>query len=193
MSNVTVEDIKAKKKALGYSEDISRIAYVEASTKMNELVLGAYGALFKGLHILSFEDNGILFMGINALNNWNESDFFLPASEIQSISFRKKYIFGLRLFFNAHELVITKKGETSSARYICYTTMLGKSFLSDSIPNIEKTILSYPKLAEVQTNQNSGSFESNLDKLSKLKKLLDSDAITQEEFDEKKKELLKNI
>lgn len=43
-------------------------------------------------------------------------------------------------------------------------------------------------LLEIQVSKNS---KTNLDELKKLKELLDSGAITQEEFDKKKKELLK--
>lgn len=41
-----------------------------------------------------------------------------------------------------------------------------------------------------KVNQTSNEFESQMDRLTKLKSLLDNGAITQEEFDEKKKEIL---
>ena len=46
------------------------------------------------------------------------------------------------------------------------------------------------KSNKVSTKRNTSS--SNLDEIKKLKELLDMEAITQEEFDDKKKELLKS-
>jgi len=45
----------------------------------------------------------------------------------------------------------------------------------------------------IQQNMNTQNNESVSDKLKKLKELLDMDAITQKEFEDKKKELLKQI
>ena len=192
-SALKLEDIAAKKVSLGYSGDTSRLAYVETSNKL-EYLIGGWNALLNKIYVISFEEDGLLFMGINMVNQFTDNDKFIPLSDLGVISYKKSKFINGRLMFNGEKLVINS-AEGKSTEHIMYTFLAIAKWVKNDLPNVHSAINNYPTLKERMDAKNTqpeikSSSNSNLSDLRELKSLLDDEIITQDDFDRKKAELL---
>lgn len=192
-SALKLEDIAAKKVSLGYSGDTSRLAYVETSNKL-EYLIGGWNALLNKIYVISFEEDGLLFMGINMVNQFTDNDKFIPLSDLGVISYKKSKFINGRLMFNGEKLVINS-ADGKSTEHIMYTFLAIAKWVKNDLPNVHAAINNYPTLKERMDAKNTqpeikSSSNSNLSDLRELKALLDDGIITQEDFDKKKAELL---
>lgn len=194
-SALKLEDIAAKKVSLGYSDDTSRLAYIEASNKL-EYLIGGWNALLNKMYVISFEDDGLLFMGINPLNKFTDNDKFIPISQLGVISYQKSKLINGRLMFNGEKLVINSI-DGKATEHIMYTSLALAKWVKNDLTNVHAAIDSYPTLkermdAQSATNEFTTTTDNN-DKfadLRELKSLLDDGIITQEDFDKKKADIL---
>lgn len=194
-SALKLEDIAAKKVSLGYSDDTSRLAYIEASNKL-EYLIGGWNALLNKMYVISFEDDGLLFMGINPLNKFTDNDKFIPISQLGVISYQKSKLINGRLMFNGEKLVINSI-DGKATEHIMYTSLALAKWVKNDLANVHAAIDSYPTLkermdAQSATNEFTTTTDNN-DKfadLRELKSLLDDGIITQEDFDKKKADIL---
>lgn len=192
-SALKLEDIAAKKVSLGYSGDTSRLAYVETSNKL-EYLIGGWNALLNKIYVISFEEDGLLFMGINMVNQFTDNDKFIPLSDLGVISYKKSKFINGRLMFNGEKLVINS-ADGKSTEHIMYTFLAIAKWVKNDLPNVHSAIDKYPTLKELMDAKNTqpeikSSSNSNLANLRELKSLLDDGIITQDDFDRKKAELL---
>ncbi len=192
-SALKLEDIAAKKVSLGYSGDTSRLAYVETSNKL-EYLIGGWNALLNKIYVISFEEDGLLFMGINMVNQFTDNDKFIPLSDLGVISYKKSKFINGRLMFNGEKLVINSV-DGKSTEHIMYTFLAIAKWVKNDLPNVHSAINNYPTLKERMDAKNTqpeikSSSNSNLSDLRELKSLLDDGIITQDDFDRKKDELL---
>lgn len=192
-SALKLEDIAAKKVSLGYSGDTSRLAYVETSNKL-EYLIGGWNALLNKIYVISFEEDGLLFMGINMVNQFTDNDKFIPLSDLGVISYKKSKFINGRLMFNGEKLVINS-ADGKSTEHIMYTFLAIAKWVKNDLPNVHSAINNYPTLKERMDAKNTqpeikSSSNSNLADLRELKSLLDDGIITQDDFDRKKAELL---
>lgn len=192
-SALKLEDIAAKKVSLGYSGDTSRLAYVETSNKL-EYLIGGWNALLNKIYVISFEEDGLLFMGINMVNQFTDNDKFIPLSDLGVISYKKSKFINGRLMFNGEKLVINS-ADGKSTEHIMYTFLAIAKWVKNDLPNVHAAINNYPTLKERMDAKNTkpeikSSSNSNLADLRELKSLLDDGIITQEDFDKKKAEIL---
>ena len=192
-SALKLEDIAAKKVSLGYSVDTSRLAYVETSNKL-EYLIGGWNALLNKIYVISFEEDGLLFMGINMVNQFTDNDKFIPLSDLGVISYKKSKFINGRLMFNGEKLVINS-ADGKSTEHIMYTFLAIAKWVKNDLPNVHAAINNYPTLKERMDAKNiqpetKASSNSNLADLRELKSLLDDGIITQDDFDRKKAELL---
>lgn len=192
-SALKLEDIAAKKVSLGYSGDTSRLAYVETSNKL-EYLIGGWNALLNKIYVISFEEDGLLFMGINMVNQFTDNDKFIPLSDLGVISYKKSKFINGRLMFNGEKLVINS-ADGKSTEHIMYTFLAIAKWVKNDLPNVHAAINNYPTLKERMDAKNTqpeikSSSNSNLADLRELKSLLDDRIITQEDFDKKKAEIL---
>lgn len=192
-SALKLEDIAAKKVSLGYSGDTSRLAYVETSNKL-EYLIGGWNALLNKIYVISFEEDGLLFMGINMVNQFTDNDKFIPLSDLGVISYKKSKFINGRLLFNGEKLVINS-ADGKSTEHIMYTFLAIAKWVKNDLPNVHAAINNYPTLKERMDAKNTkpeikSSSNSNLADLRELKSLLDDGIITQDDFDRKKAELL---
>ncbi len=192
-SALKLEDIAAKKVSLGYSGDTSRLAYVETSNKL-EYLIGGWNALLNKIYVISFEEDGLLFMGINMVNQFTDNDKFISLSDLGVISYKKSKFINGRLMFNGEKLVINS-ADGKSTEHIMYTFLAIAKWVKNDLPNVHSAINNYPTLKERMDAKNTqpeikSSSNSNLSDLRELKSLLDDGIITQDDFDRKKAELL---
>lgn len=195
-SALKINDIAEKKKSLGYSENTDYLAYVQVSKKLEYLIGTVTSSLINKMYVISFEEDGLLFMGINLANQFTNSDKFIPLSEIGSISYKSSKLINGRLVFNAEKLIINSKdGKTSE--HLMYTMVAIASWIKKDLPNVHAQIDSYPSLKESFSAKEEPSVvadtSSAADKLRELKALLDEGVITQSEFDEKKRDILSEL
>ena len=192
-SALKLEDIAAKKVSLGYSGDTSRLAYVETSNKL-EYLIGGWNALLNKIYVISFEEDGLLFMGINMVNQFTDNDKFIPLSDLGVISYKKSKFINGRLMFNGEKLVINS-ADGKSTEHIMYTFLAIAKWVKNDLPNVHAAINNYPTLKERMDAKNTkpeikSSSIRNLADLRELKSLLDDGIITQEDFDKKKADIL---
>lgn len=192
-SALKLEDIAAKKVSLGYSGDTSRLAYVETSNKL-EYLIGGWNALLNKIYVISFEEDGLLFMGINMVNQFTDNDKFIPLSDLGVISYKKSKFINGRLMFNGEKLVINS-ADGKLTEHIMYTFLAIAKWVKNDLPNVHAAINNYPTLKERMDAKNTkpeikSSSNSNLADLRELKSLLDDGIITQEDFDKKKAGIL---
>ncbi|WP_195332349.1 SHOCT domain-containing protein [Weissella cibaria] len=192
-SALKLEDIAAKKVSLGYSGDTSRLAYVETSNKL-EYLIGGWNALLNKIYVISFEEDGLLFMGINMVNQFTDNDKFISLSDLGVISYKKSKFINGRLMFNGEKLVINS-ADGKSTEHIMYTFLAIAKWVKNDLPNVHSAINNYPTLKERMDAKNTqpeikSSSNSNLSDLRELKSLLDDGIITQEDFDKKKADIL---
>lgn len=192
-SALKLEDIAAKKVSLGYSGDTSRLAYVETSNKL-EYLIGGWNALLNKIYVISFEEDGLLFMGINMVNQFTDNDKFIPLSDLGVISYKKSKFINGRLMFNGEKLVINS-ADGKSTEHIMYTFLAIAKWVKNDLPNVHAAINNYPTLKERMDAKNTqpeikSSSNSNLSDLRELKSLLDDGIITQADFDKKKADIL---
>lgn len=192
-SALKLEDIAAKKVSLGYSGDTSRLAYVETSNKL-EYLIGGWNALLNKIYVISFEEDGLLFMGINMVNQFTDNDKFIPLSDLGVISYKKSKFINGRLMFNGEKLVINS-ADGKSTEHIMYTFLAIAKWVKNDLPNVHAAINNYPTLKERMDAKNTkseikSSSNSNLADLRELKSLLDDGIITQADFDKKKADIL---
>lgn len=195
-SALRINDIAEKKKSLGYSENTDYLAYVQVSKKLEYLIGTVTSSLINKMYVISFEEDGFLFMGINLANQFTNSDKFIPLSEIGSISYKSSKLINGRLVFNAEKLIINSKdGKTSE--HLMYTMVAIASWIKKDLPNVHARIDSYPSLKESFSAKEEPSVvadtSSAADKLRELKALLDEGVITRSEFDEKKRDILSEL
>ena len=182
----TLKSITERKNELGYDPSPNTALIAEK--------VGFSGVMFGPLaskhSIISFEKDGILLMGCTSVGYiWNDSNLFIPINKIGNLSFKKSYFINGRLVFNAHKLTISDTSGNESS-FLVYDSGLGKSWIKDNVANAEKVSASYPSMKERFNMSKEASAPDNLDQIAKLKDLLDSGAITEEEFNAKKKQLL---
>ncbi|OYR95081.1 SHOCT domain-containing protein [Lactobacillus taiwanensis] len=187
---LNLKSIQQHKEELGYDGNPNNSLLVE---KVG-LKTFMFGPLTSKYYVVSFEQDGLLFMGCNITYAWTNSNFFIPIYKVGNLSLEKAHMINGRLLFNAHKFILSELDGDSST-FIAYDYIVGKSWLKKNINNIKQTISSYPSMEEryrlANSNTTNASSQPNsLDQIAKLKQLLDADAITREEFDEKKKELL---
>ncbi|MBJ7622913.1 SHOCT domain-containing protein [Weissella confusa] len=194
-SALKLEDIAAKKVSLGYSGDTSRLAYVETSNKL-EYLIGGWNALLNKIYVISFEEDGLLFMGINMVNQFTDNDKFIPLSDLGVISYKKSKFINGRLMFNGEKLVINS-ADGKSTEHIMYTFLAIAKWVKNDLPNVHAAINNYPTLKERMDAKNANNeFTATTDSndkfadLRELKSLLDDGIITQEDFDKKKADIL---
>lgn len=184
-------DIQAHIKSLGYPDDPNTAVSVERINGAKAL-LGAYAGLTDKQYVASFQANGILFMGKNLLNQFNNKDKFVPLSEIGLVKFEKTHFINGKMLMNAMRLTIgNQSGESES--YIAYTYFVGQKYWKQNIANAEKIIAAWPPVAERSQSAptSEAPAQSSLtDQLHELQSLLDESILTQAEFDAKKKQLL---
>ena len=187
-----ISAIADKKVSLGYSDDTSRLAYVEVSNKL-EYLIGGWNALLNKLYIISFEVDGLLFMGVGLTNQFTGNDKFMPLSQLGAISYKKSKMINGRLMFNGEKLVINSL-DGKATEHIMYTMAVGVPWIKKNLPNVHATIDNYPSLKERMDSSKSetkqSNSNSNFSDLRELKALLDDGIITQEDFDKKKAEIL---
>lgn len=181
---INASTVKKHKLELGYSKNTDNYIMVE------KIGIKSFwlGPLSSKEYIVTFEDDGLLFMGRTAIGTWTDSNYFIPIEELGNIILKKSYFINGRLLFNGYKFNLTRLSDNKEARFICYSNIL-----NDNVSNALKKLSSYPSMAkrqELMKVKREQSSTSNLDELAKLKKLLDDEAITQEEYDAKKKQLL---
>ena len=192
-SAVKLNNIAAKKVSLGYSDDTSKLAYVQVSNKL-EYLIGSWNALLNKIFIISFENDGLLFMGVSLTNQFTDNDKFIPIEQLGSISYKKSIMINGRLMFNGEKLIINAL-DGKASEHIMYTMAVGLPWIKQDLPNVHAAIDNYPSLKDrmdakkSQPDTNAAS-NSNLSDLRELKSLLDDGIITQDDFDRKKAELL---
>lgn len=192
MSDLNIENIIEKKKQLGFSEQTDNLAYIETLSNLNWLSVDL-AVLTDNMYVISFEDNGLLFMGISKFNHFTGHDKFMPLSQFGAINFKKQRIFKGRPMLNGMKLTISNfDGSNKDSEYIAYTFLLGSSWVKDDLENVITIAANYPSLADRVATQSAPAMQeiSTTDQLREYKSLLDDEIITQEEFDAKKKELL---
>ncbi|RRG09836.1 MAG: SHOCT domain-containing protein [Lactobacillus sp.] len=193
MSDLNIENIKNKKISLGFPENTDNLAYVETLSSLNWLSVDL-AVLTDKTYIISFEENGLLFMGISKLFHFTGNDKFIPLSEFGAIEFKKQKLFKGRIMMNGMKMSISDfESKGKNADYILYTMLLQASWIKQDLQNVQTVASKYPSLFEKNQKSAIDLKSSELDtgeELRKLKTLLDDGIITQEDFDAKKKQLL---
>lgn len=193
-------DIKNKKIKLGFSDSSDNLAFVESLSNLNWLST-ELAALADKLYIISFEKNGLLFMGINKLYQFTGNDKFISFTDFGAIEFKKQKWFKTRLILNGVKMTISNfESKGKSADYILYTMLVPAPWVKKDIQNIQNIASTYPSMFEKSQNTVQDTFDNTqvnnksssdaTDELRNLKSLLDDGIITQEDFDAKKKQLL---
>lgn len=190
-----LDKIQAQLQSLGYNNDPSTSVYIESAGGLVKNLLGNLSVLSDKYYVASFQNDGILFMGLNMLRKFNGTQHFVPLSELGEVTFTKTKFMNGRLLLNAMKLEIADSNG-GKAPYICYTFMAGEKFWKENIQNAKQVVAEWPTIAQrkrtpadsrVESAQHSDDFN---DQLRKLKSLLDDGVLTQEEFDTKKKQIL---
>lgn len=186
---LNLESIQQHKRELGYDDNPHNSLLVK-KVGLKSFMLGP---LVSKYYVVSFEKDGLLFMGCNAAYVWTNSNFFIPIYKIGNLSLQKSLLINGRLIFNAHKFILGELDGNEST-FIAYDYIVGKGWLKENIANIKKVTSSYPTMEErykmAKSPTPTSTPNSNLDQIAQLKRLLDDDAITKEEFEAKKKELL---
>lgn len=185
----TPEEIRKHKEELGYDPDPNFTIFVETTGKVSLML----GPITSKTYAISFEKDGLLFMGHhNITNKWNDSNFFIPLNKIGNLQLTKTRFLNGRLLLNAHKLSINNLEQQKTDVFIAYDYLVGKPWIRAGFENVKKRIAEYPPMAERTkiVPDDKGSSAAYIDEIAKLKQLLDSGALTQEEFESKKKQLL---
>lgn len=184
-----LDTIQQELKKLGYPDDPSTSVYIESVSGIKAL-LGSYAALSDRYYIASFQNNGILFIGLNLVRHFNGTHHFVSYEDVGGVVITKTKFINGRLLMNAARLEITDSN-SKKATYICWTYVLGESFWKDNIQNVQRVVDAWPAMSERKTQPTAAQQSSSVaDQLRDMKSLLDDGVITQEDFDAKKKELL---
>lgn len=184
-----LDTIQQELKKLGYPDDPSTSVYIESVSGIKAL-LGSYAALSDRYYIASFQNNGILFMGLNLMRHFNGTHHFVSYEDVGGVEISKAKFINGRLLFNADRMEITDSNG-KKATYICYTFMAGEGFWKDNIQNVQRMVDSWPAMSERKAQPTAAQQSSTVaDQLREMKSLLDDGVITQDDFDAKKKELL---
>lgn len=197
VSALNVNDIADKKRSLGYSENTDYLAYVQISKKMEYIIGTSISSLINKVYVISFEEDGLLFMGINLANKFTDNDKFVPLSQIGSISYKKSKLINGRLMFNGEKLIINSL-DGKSTEHVLFTMLAIAKWVKADLPNVHKRIDEYPSLRESLNNKESTHANNEetkvpnnkFDGLRELKSLLDDGVINQEDFDTQKKLIL---
>lgn len=139
------------------------------------------------------ESNLIAEISLNITGSKRKTIFEVPIKEINKVSIEKeeevirRYTATRIALFGPFALAMKKKKVNKKD----YLVIECSDFILTFDSNAELCKLIYSKITE-NRNSNSSTLDQSdsLDKIKKLKELLDMEAITQEEFNIKKKELL---
>lgn len=134
-------DIAAKKQELGYPADTTNVAYIEANHKLED-VIGAFNAFTGRNFVISFEENGLLFMGLTPLNQFNGTDKFVALSEIGTIAHTDEAVFNGRFVTDSETLVLDSlHGDHTENRL--YTTSTLADWVAENVANVNAIIDGY--------------------------------------------------
>ena len=188
------ENIANYKEKLGFSRNIDNLALIESISKSEWLLGSTIAALKDKLYVVSFEDNGILFMGVNKLYQFNGDHKFIEFNQFGTVEYKKTKWFNSRLVLNGEKLTITSL-DGSRDEFLMYTFIAIIGWVKNDLINVHHKIDSYPSLNEKMTSkkEQTDHIENNfssIQELRELKSLLDEDIITEEEFKTKKKQIL---
>ena len=105
-----------------------------------------------------------------------------PVKWFEYTLFGVMFVFMPSIFYRASNADTGLLVFTAIIQYFCY--LLGA-------PNLKKGFKDFPFKSKEDAHSEKSIDEKSIDKLTKLKELLDSGAITQEEFDQEKKKIWK--
>ncbi|AWF95895.1 hypothetical protein [Weissella cibaria] len=134
-------DIAAKKQELGYPADISNLAYIQASHKLED-VIAAFNSFTGKNYVVSFEPTGLLFMGLTPLNQFNGNDQFVALTEIGAIAHRDEAVFNGHEISDAETLVLDSLAGEHTEHQL-YTSLSMADWVAADVANVNAIIDGY--------------------------------------------------
>lgn len=113
---------------------------------------------------------------------------FLATYKKQPVKWVEYTLFGVMFFFAPN---IFYRASNADAGLFVFTAIIQYFCYSLGAPNLKKGFKDFPFKSKEDAHSEKSIDEKSIDKLTKLKELLDSGAITQEEFDQEKKKIWK--
>ncbi|CAI2606311.1 MAG: zinc ribbon domain-containing protein [Apilactobacillus sp.] len=82
----------AYKRAMGIEPTADNVVVAEAANMGRMLISTAYAAITDKWFILSFEEDGVLFMGINKLSRFTGQNIFIPKESISEMGYKNSVL-----------------------------------------------------------------------------------------------------
>lgn len=91
-NDLKIDRVIAYKRAMGIKPTADNVVVAEAANMGKMLISTAYAAITDKWFVLSFEKDGVLFMGINKLSRFNGQNLFIPKASISEMGYRSSVL-----------------------------------------------------------------------------------------------------
>lgn len=123
----------AYKRAMGLEPTDDNVVVGQSANMVRMLISTAYAALTQKWFVLSFEKDGILFIGLNNLSRFTGKNIFIPKESISDISYRGGLL--------RKVLSVTVDGRTN--KYYLSKVIMVCDFQSKNMENLDDLIDQY--------------------------------------------------
>ncbi|TPR16683.1 zinc-ribbon domain-containing protein [Apilactobacillus timberlakei] len=122
------------KQKMGLKTGIENVLIGQIPNMGKMIISAAWAALSAKYFVISFEEQGIVLIGINAQGRFNGKNAYIPKESISSISYRPGVL----------KMVLTIVANGGKNKFNCPSTILGSPFQSQNIQNRESILQEYP-------------------------------------------------
>ncbi|MHC9532600.1 SHOCT domain-containing protein [Dellaglioa sp. L3N] len=198
IGDTSISSVVEYKIKLGFSSIKNNFIIAETTGKSEWILGSAIKSLIDKFYIISFESDGLLFIGLTKLYKFSGNDMFISLNDFTNIDLKKSRLINGRLVFNAQKMTISMKNE-KNREFLVYTYIISIPWLKENIKQSKILLSTYigkstTKKSElnlvlhsIMTNQPTSNIQ---DDIRSYKSLLDDGIISEEEFNAKKKEPL---
>lgn len=132
-NDLKTDRVIAYKRAMGIEPTADNVVVAESANMGRMLISTAYAAMTDKWFVLSFEKDGVLFMGINKLSRFNGKNIFIPKESISEMDYKNSVL----------RKVFSFKTDGRKNKYYLSPFLLTCDFQKKNMENLDSFIAQY--------------------------------------------------
>ena len=132
-NDMKTDRVIAYKRAMGIEPTADNVVVAESANMGRMLISTAYAAMTDKWFVLSFEKDGVLFMGINKLSRFNGKNIFIPKESISEMDYKNSVL----------RKVFSFKTDGRKNKYYLSPFLLTCDFQKKNMENLDSFIAQY--------------------------------------------------
>lgn len=132
-NDLKTDRVIAYKRLMGIEPKADNVVVAESANMGRMLISTAYAAMTDKWFVLSFEKDGVLFMGINKLSRFNGKNIFIPKESISEMDYKNSVL----------RKVFSFKTDGRKNKYYLSPFLLTCDFQKKNMENLDSFIAQY--------------------------------------------------